>query len=131
VIGLDTNVLVRYAVQDDVEQAAAATYVIENLSDSDSAFVSVVVIVELTWVLRRAYQAEDRLIAAVVRSLLDATEINVQDADAVRRSLERTAGGKEFTDALIAEIGHLAGCSHTLTFDRTAARLPSMQLVGS
>ena len=130
-IGLDTNVLVRYTVQDDAGQSAAATSIVESLSEESPGFVSVVVIVELTWVLRRAYRSPDSVIAAVVRTLLDATEIVVQDSDAVRRALDRTAGGQEFPDALIAELGFLAGCSHTVTFDRPAAKLPYLQLIDS
>jgi predicted nucleic-acid-binding protein len=131
VIGLDTNVLVRYTVQDDAGQSAAATSIVESLSEESPGFVSVVVIVELTWVLRRAYRSPDSVIAAVVRTLLDATEIVVQDSDAVRRALDRTAGGQEFPVALIAELGFLAGCFHTVTFDRAAAKLPYLQLIDS
>jgi len=127
-IGLDTNVLVRYIVQDDAEQAARATAIIENLSDESQGFVSVVV-VELNWVLRRAYAAGDTAIAGVIRTLLDSTEIVAQDADAVRRALDRTGGSDEFPDALIAELGHQAGCAHTVTFDRVAARVPFMTLI--
>ena len=128
-IGLDTNVLVRYIAQDGTAQAAAATNIIDGLDDEHQGFVSLVVIAELTWVFRRAYGADDKTIAGIIRTLLDSMEISVQDADAVRRALDRTTGSSEFTDALIAELGDQAGCVHTATFDRVAARLPYMALI--
>jgi predicted nucleic-acid-binding protein len=130
-IGLDTNVLVRYVAQDDPTQSAAATTIIEELDEQHTGFVSLVVMAELTWVLRRAYRADDSAIAGVVRALLDSIEIVVHETDAVRRALDRTSGGNDFTDALNAELGHRAGCAHTVTFDRVAARLPAMELISS
>ena len=126
-IGLDTNVLVRYVAQDDPDQASRASAVIDGFSEDDPGFVSLVVAAEVTWVLRRAYRVGDATIATVIRSLLDATEVIVQEHDAVRRALDRTGASPEFTDALIAELGHRAGCTHTVTFDRNAAGLPHMK----
>lgn len=128
-IGLATNVLVRYVAQDDARQSAAATTIIEELDSDHAGFVSVIVMAELAWVLRRAYHADDAAIAGVIRTLLDSVEIVVHESDAVRRALDRTAGSSDFPDALIAELGHQAGCPHTVTFDRVAARLPYMELI--
>lgn len=130
-IGLDTNVLVRYAAQDDPDQSSKAGAVIDGLSEDNPGFVSLVVVAEVTWVLRRAYRASDATIATVIASLLDTTEVTVQEHDAVRRALDRTGASTEFTDALIAELGHRAGCTHTVTFDRNAARLPHMELLAT
>ncbi len=80
-IGLDTNVLVRYVVQDDPDQSARATALVESLDDQRRGFVSVVVLVELAWVLRRAYGARPDDVHAVVDRLLRARELVVQDAD--------------------------------------------------
>jgi predicted nucleic-acid-binding protein len=129
VIGLDTNVIVRYVAQDDADQSSLAGVVIEGLTEENPGFVSLVVVAEVTWVLRRAYRADDPVIATVLRSLLDATEVVVQEHDSVHRALDRTGGSAEFTDALIAEIGHRAGCMHTVTFDLDASRLPHMMLL--
>ena len=123
-IGLDTNVLVRYAAQDDPEQSALADRAIEAFTEDAPGFVSAVVLAECTWVLRRVYRVGTPEIAAFVRHLLAAREIVVERTDAVRRALAATDGDERFTDSLIFEIGIDAGCEYTLTFDRRAAELP-------
>ena len=130
-IGLDTNVLIRYAVQDDLDQSAAASATIDGLTDANPGFVSLVVIAEVTWVLRRAYGVGNRVIAQVIHSLLDAAEIVVQESDSIGRALDQTGASAEFADALMAELGRRAGCDYTVTFDRHAARLPEMRLLPS
>lgn len=127
-IGLDTNVLVRYVAQDDAEQSARASALIEGLVEDQPGFVSLVVVVETYWVLRRAYRVAVPEAAAVVRALLDAREIRVAEADAVRRALALVGDGIEFVDALVAELGESAGCEWTATFDVRASRLPAMRL---
>jgi predicted nucleic-acid-binding protein len=128
VIGLDTNVLVRYVVQDDPLQSRAATEVIEGLGEDRPGFVSLVVVVELYWVLSRAYKVSVDQTAQVIRTLLDSVEIAVQESDSVRRALDRLPDG-DSADALIVDLGRSAGCEHTVTFDRNATRLPGMRLL--
>lgn len=128
-IGLDTNVLVRYAVQDDAEQSARATQLMESLDEDTQGFISVVALVELHWVLRRTYKVGRETAAGTVRKLLDARELALQEPDAVRRALTRTGDDVDFPDALISEFDDAAGCDYTVTFDRRAARLPGMRLV--
>lgn len=128
-IGLDTNVLVRYLVQDDPAQSAAATQIIEVLTEDNQGFVSLVTIAELYWVLRRGYRLDESRTAGIVRGLLDSVELEVQEPDAVRRAVSRTTGEGDFADALIAELGTVAGCRHTVTFDTKASKLPGMRLL--
>lgn len=128
-IGLDTNVLVRYVTQDDPQQSALATRLVDSLDEHRPGFVSVVALVELHWVLRRAYRVSRATAASVIRTLLDARELLVEESDAVRRAVDRLVGDADFADALVSELGRLAGCEHTVTFDRVAARLPGMELV--
>lgn len=128
-IGLDTNVLVRYLTQDEPDQAFLASQFVEGLDESEPGFVSLVALVELHWVLRRAYKVSRDDAAAVVRRLLDAREVAVQQSDAVRRSLTRISTTVDFADALIAELGTAAGCHYTATLDRGAARIPGMRLL--
>jgi predicted nucleic-acid-binding protein len=130
VIGLDTNVLVRYITQDDPGQSAQATALIESLDSTQPGFISVVAMAELGWVLSRAYRVDRRQLARVVRGLLDASELAVQQSDVVRRALGQfERGAAEFSDALIAELGVHAGAEVTATFDQKAARLAHMILV--
>jgi len=120
-IGLDTNVLVRYIAQDHPQQSASATRLIESLTEDSPGFVSLVAVVELHWVLRRRYGVSRKDSTAVLRRLLDAAELVVQDSELLRRVLSRLGGTVDLPDALVAELGTRAGCQHTLTFDRRAA----------
>ena len=91
--------------------------------------MSTVVLVEIDWVLRRAYKVERASAAAVLQGLLQSSEINLERPDAVRRALNRVASGADFADALITELGITAGCDYTATLDRAAARLAGMRLL--
>lgn len=128
-IGLDTNVLVRYLAQDDAVQAARATELIESLDETEPGFVSIVVLVELHWVLRQAYGVSATDAAVITERLLRARELVVQDADVMRRALRHASSGVEFPDAVIGELGAAAGCTATVSFDRRAARHPGMTLL--
>lgn len=128
-IGLDTNVLVRYIVQDDEEQSPRAARLIEDLDDNDQGFVSLVALVELHRVLRRAYKVSREDAAGIIRKLLEAKELSLQEPDAVRRALTRLPDDVDFSDALISELNAAAGCVYTATFDTRATRLARMRLV--
>ena len=130
-IGLDTNVLVRYVTQDDPEQSPLATRLIESLDATNQGFVSLAVLVELHWVLRRAYRVNRTDAAAVVRKLLIAEELVLQEPEAVHRALTWLGDDIDFPDALISELGALADCSHTVTFDAKAADLSGMKLLSA
>ena len=121
--GLDSNVLLRYLTQDDAAQAARATRLIEReLSERAPGFISLVVLVETCWVLKRIYGVTPAEISTTVRDLLDTRQLTIERRAAVARALER-AGAGNVTDALIADIALDAGCSRVVTFDRKAARL--------
>lgn len=128
-IGLDTNVLVRYFAQDDVPQAALANALIEDLTEARPGFVSTITLVETYWVLRRAYRTDRSATAALMQGLVESKEMVVERADSVRRALRRVGEGADFADALITELGIEAGCQRTVTFDRNAAKLAGMQLL--
>lgn len=127
-IGLDTNVVIRYVAQDDAVQSEDATRLFDSLSESKQGYLSTVVMVEVDWVLRRAYRVDRTSAAAVLQGLLESREINLEKTDAVRRALNRVAAGADFADALISELGKDAGCEYTATLDRAAARLAGMRL---
>ncbi len=128
-IALDTNVLVRYVAQDDPEQSPRASAVIEGLSERDPAFIATVVLVELHWVLRRAYDLRRDDADRVIATLAQARELKVEDPDLVGAALRRARDGAEFPDAVIAESGGRAGAAAVLTFDVRAARRAGMTLV--
>ena len=131
-IGLDTNVLVRFLVQDDPEQAAAATGLITGLTQSDPGFVCREVLVEMVWVLERAYGLPCADIAQALDGLLEAQELVIETADRVAVAVDRyRKGGAGFADQMVALAGQGAGCRVTASFDRKAANLPGMCLVGA
>jgi predicted nucleic-acid-binding protein len=125
-IGLDTNVLVRYLAQDDPVQSPKATEFIEHrLTEDDPGFVSVVAMVETAWVLERAYRLSDAVIAAAIERTLQADVLVIESEQAIFTAMTALKEGRgSFADALIGALGAKAGCSRTLTFDTKAARLP-------
>ncbi|MEL6386551.1 MAG: type II toxin-antitoxin system VapC family toxin [Pseudomonadota bacterium] len=130
-IGLDTNLVVRFLVQDDAAQAALASEVFGSLSADRPGFIGSVVLAEISWVLTRAYKAGREEIAAAIEGLLRSEEIIIENTEAAYRALAVFRDGRavEFADALIAETARLAGASETLTFDRRAASESAMRLV--
>ncbi|HXA69192.1 MAG TPA: type II toxin-antitoxin system VapC family toxin [Stellaceae bacterium] len=130
-IGLDTNVLVRYLVRDDPIQFGKAIDLIEGrLSVDEPGFVSVVAMAELVWVLDRAYGFSDSEIAAAIERMLQADALMVESETEVFTAMIALREGRgSFSDALIGALGGKAGCAHTLTFDRKALRLPGFALI--
>ena len=128
--GLDTNVLVRYVMQDDARQSPRATRLIESLSAEEPGFVPVVTLVELTWVLSGSYGLDRAQVAQVLESLLRSKELVVDRAELVAQALKRfISAGADFVDALIERIAADAGCPATMTFDAGAAKSAGMTLV--
>ena len=129
-IGLDTNVLVRYVMQDDPRQSLRATRLIEALSADEPGFVPVVALVELVWVLSGSYGLDRKQIATVVETLLRSKELVIDRTDLVSQAVNRySTAGADFADALIERIAVAAGCSATLTFDAGAVKAAAMTLV--
>ncbi len=129
-IGLDTNVLVRYLTQDDPVQSLKATEIIERrLTPRNPGFLSIVTMVETVWVLERAYGLTAQEIAAAVERILQVEVLVVENEQEVFAAMVALKQGQgAFADALIAELGARAGCIHTLTFDKKALRLPAFRL---
>src|SRR5215470_17947569 len=111
-IGLDTNVLVRYITQDDPIQSVKATAWIEGrLTPDNPGFISIVAMAETVWVLERTYGLSDHEIAAFIERLLQADVLVVENAQQVFTAmvtLRKNLGS--FADALIAALGAKAGC---------------------
>lgn len=131
-IGLDTNVLVRYIAQDDTRQSAQASRLIEAMSADDPAFVSMIAIAELVWVLDEVYAMDRDELAEVVQTLLETDSIVVQSAPLIWQALrDFKASGAGFADHLIERVSAAAGCVDTFTFDKKAARTAGMKPVAS
>ena len=130
-IGLDTNVLVRYIMQGDARQSPSATRLVESLSSEASGFVPMVSFVELAWVLSSAYDLERAQLVSAFETLLRTKEIVVERAETVWKALRLfQSGNADFADCLIERSASAAGCEVTMTFDRDAAKTCGMTLVG-
>lgn len=130
-IGLDTNVVVRFLAQDDQAQSAIANRLMSRLNKDLLGFISSVVLAEITWVLSRAYKSKREEIARAVEGLLRSAELIVENADAAYRALAiyQASTSAEFADALIAETASLAGAAETVTFDKNAALSLGLRLL--
>jgi predicted nucleic-acid-binding protein len=130
VIGLDTNILVRYLTQDDPIQSAKALEIVERrLTEEVPGFVSIVAMVETVWVLERAYGLRPHEIVGAVERMLQTDVLVVENEQEVFTAMIALKEGQgSFADAVIAALGAKVGCSSTLTFDRQAQRLPGFEL---
>ncbi len=121
-IGLDTNVLARYLLEDDEPQLIVATRVIESLTVDSPGFVTHVTLVELEWIMNRGYRIARATRLKVLRSLVETESLEFEDGESVVRALALAEEGADFADALIAASGELFGIPEFVTFDRSASR---------
>ncbi len=129
-IALDTNVLLRYLVQDGGNQAVIATRLIENdLSAENPGFVSLPVMCELVWALSQTYAQPRAAVVEAVLALLEASQIEVESRQIVRDAAEQKRA--DIADGLIHFVGQNHGCSKTVTFDRKFARLARVEMLTS
>ena len=130
-IGLDTNVLVRYLAQDEPRQSAAATRLMEkSLSPEEPGFVTLVTLCEVAWVLAGPYRADRGRIRSVIEALLGTRQIEVESAELAWKALRAWEGSPAgFSDALIGEVCAARGVKKVMTFDKAAAKLPSFELL--
>jgi len=132
VIGLDTNVIVRYVAQDDARQSAAASRLFERvLTTERPGFVGLVTLCEVAWVLADCYDAGKARIAAVIEGLLVSRQLVVEEAELVWKALRTwDKSSADFSDALLGQVLRARGCEKVVTFDKAAARLPDFELLG-
>lgn len=119
-IGIDTNVLVRYLTLDDVDQVERVDRLVQRALERDERLhVDGVVLCETAWVLRTAYDLPRSEIAEAFERILDTRQFAIEDRDSARRALDAFAEGPgDFADYLIGERNRRAGCKTTMTFDR-------------
>ncbi|MEM8867724.1 MAG: type II toxin-antitoxin system VapC family toxin [Verrucomicrobiota bacterium] len=122
-IGLDTNVLLRYLTQNDAKQAKRATEIFEKqISEETRDFISSVVLVETCWALGGFYKVEAEGIETMIELFLVAPHLEFEHREEIWKALRLLRTGTiDFVDALIGLVGESHGCKHTLTFDKKAA----------
>ena len=120
-LGVDTNVLVRYLVRDDQLQFEKARRLIKREADrSEPVLVSLLVLLETEWVLRSLYRFTPKQIVAALRSFIGLPCVSLQDAALATRALDWCEQGMDFADALhLAASGH---CEAFVTFDKDCAK---------
>ncbi len=126
-IAIDTNILTRHIMQDDVQQSPLASDLLENrLTSTHPGLITIVALCEMSWVLKRVYGRNAEDVRIVVQELLDAPNLIVEHTSEVSKALSSTV---EFSDALIHHISCAHGSERTLTFDKKFARLPGVELL--
>jgi predicted nucleic-acid-binding protein len=127
--GLDTNILVRYVAQDDPVNSPRANLIMNSLSAEDPGWISLTAIAEFAWVLNRKFRVSRADVYSLLDQFLIRPDVVVEHQELVRKAAHLfLKGSAEFTDYLVACSGEAAGCKHTLTFDRKAAKSAGMTL---
>ena len=126
-LGVDTNVLVRFLVRDDAAQFEKARKIIKREIDSEEyVFVSLMVVLETEWVLRSLYKQGKNEILEVISGLLESVDVQFEDEPAIEESLlVWKDGAADFADCLIGAHNRRMGCRATATFDAKALKLPA------
>lgn len=127
--GIDTNVLVRYILQDDIEQGKKATKFIESECSVESpGFINSIVLCELVWVLETAYQYPKQDIANVIEKILKIKQFFIHESEIIWQTLYSYKNSKaDFADNYIGKLNTYHGCKYTVTFDKKAVRLENFK----
>jgi predicted nucleic-acid-binding protein len=130
-IGIDTNLLLRLIVGDEPKQAVAAREYLRNRCSADEpGYVCHIVLVELVWTLARAYGYPRERIAAAIEQILETAQLDVESSNDVAAAIkDYRRGVADFADCLLVRASAANGCTHTVTFDRRAAKLPGFELL--
>lgn len=124
-IGLDTNVVIRYLVQDEPKQSAIATHLIEKaVADGEILWICQVTLCEIAWVLERCYSLAKSDLIQVIKQLLQTHQMRIEQDDIVWQALRdfEHLAGTDFSDCLIGRQNAFNECSFTYTFDKNAAK---------
>ena len=123
-IGLDTNVVVRYLVQDEPKQSARASHIIEKaVKDGELLWICQVTLCEIVWVLERCYSISRNELIRVIEQLLQTQQMRIEKDDVVWQALRdfEHHHNTDFSDCLIGRQNALNECNFTYTFDKNAA----------
>lgn len=130
-IGLDTNVLLRLLVRDNLPQyEAAARFVREAVAQRETLFINRIVVVELAWALARSYRRSRDEIATAIEQILMTAEFEVEGSTLAWAALHEYQRSKaDFSDCLISAVNKDADCTTTVTFDRQAGKIKTFKLL--
>jgi len=126
-IGLDTNVLRRFFLEDDALQSPRARAFVANLSQQEPGYISSVVLAEAFWVMERGQRKSKPELIAFIASLLNAQQMVLENHTAVEEAVYRFEHSNAgFVDCFIERLCSLGGCSRTVTFDEHASKVAGM-----
>jgi predicted nucleic-acid-binding protein len=130
-IGIDTNLLLRLIAGDEPGQAVAAReFLREHCTAEEPGYVCHIVLVELVWTLARAYGYPRERIADAIGQILETAQLDVESSNDVAAALkDYRSGTADFADCLLVRVNAASGCTHTVTFDRKAAKLQGFKLL--
>ena len=130
-IAIDTNVLVRLFVNDDVEQTKKVRALFDSYADeTQSLWVTDIVLIELVWVLKRSYDSSVSEICNALRALANNATVYIESYDYMFETLVLyEQGPAAFADCLLAVKASHAGCNALRTFDRKMKTLPGVKLL--
>ena len=130
-VGIDTNILVRYIVQDDpVQSEEAVNFIEKELSENCLGFINIIVFCELIWVLSKAYRFKKDDIIAVVKQILMTDCFEVELSQLIWNAVyEYEKLPADFSDCLIAELNKFQDIKRTLTFDKQASKHSRFKLL--
>ncbi len=129
--GVDTNVIIRYLVGDDAEQAEAARALLDGFTPDDPAFICREVVMEVAWVLERSYHFTRSRVAEALMDLTASDSLAVENPDDVAAAAHLyRQEGVGFSDLMVLSAAKRAGATPLYTFDRRLARMEGVVLVG-
>lgn len=127
-IAIDTNVLLRFLVQDDAKQSAIASRILEDeLSSENPGLVTIVATLEIDWVLRSQYGFTTKIVADTLLGLMSSPNLVFEQGDAIEIALAFEHG--DLADNILHQTAKAKGCSKTITFDKYFARIEGVELL--
>ena len=130
-IGIDSNILVRLIVADEPGQVAIArNFIHEHCTSDDPGYISNVVLAEVVWILSRGYKYSRGQVAVAIERMMDTAQLQIESTTDVAAALaDYRRGPAGFTDCFIGHLNRTSECTHTVTFDRKAAKLKGFELL--
>jgi predicted nucleic-acid-binding protein len=129
-IGLDTNILVRYFTQDDARQSKAANQLIANLNKQTPGYITLVTLCELIWVLEISYSTPKQHVLEIIEQILQSDELEIENKPIAWKALASCRqSAADFGDVVVLKLCEHAGCEESFTFDKVAAKLLGFTLL--
>ncbi|MBF0135925.1 MAG: type II toxin-antitoxin system VapC family toxin [Magnetococcus sp. DMHC-1] len=130
-IGLDTNVLVRFLLRDDpVQSQKVRDFMNSHCTEASPCLISSIVLCELAWVLESCFSYSKHEIHEVLARVLQTSRLRVENVNAAQAALRDChKTGADFSDSLIGRLNRLSECDYTATFDKRAGRLPMFRIL--